>query len=418
MFSPMTQEEKSPIPMMIISDAPTAGSGLARITKDLATRIAIHLSDKFRVCTLGYGGQCSRNLPFHQYTIEGMQDWFIPTIMDTWKDWAGTEKGIVFSIWDLSRLGWLSQPSRSDQLRDKSELREFLINPPFKKWIYAPIDAEGPNSKLTFPLKPILYGFDRVITYSKWASGVIDRTMDVAEEDMPNTHFLPHGIDSEIFYERDREWCRNYFPVITESMSILGKAATPITREEVLIGIVATNQSRKDWHLGIETASILSKIKKVRLWIHTDALERNWSIPALLVDYGMIDKTIVSLGNLQDDKLAQAYSACDITLGIGLGEGFGFPIHESLFCGTPCIHGNYGGAPEWISGPYSHATESLVQPAAYRYEGLYSCKRPVFSVKDWADKAESLIGYRINHNGILDWKALWPEWSHWITQGI
>ena len=109
--------------------------------------------------------------------------------------------------------------------------------------------------------------------------------------------------------------------------------------------------------------------------------------------------------------MACAYSASDITLGIGLGEGYGYPIQESLFCGTPCVHTNYGGAPEYIKND-----DLLVDPIAYRYEGVYACRRPVCSAQDWADKANSLIGKRTNHNSALEWDHLWPKWEAWFRE--
>src|SRR5882672_8536261 len=97
-----------PVPLLIISDAPTAGTGLSRITKDLATRIAVHMPDVFRVATLGYGGPYSRHLPFQQYEMR-MEDWNIHNLPEVWEDHAGAEKGIIFTVWDLSRLLWLSR---------------------------------------------------------------------------------------------------------------------------------------------------------------------------------------------------------------------------------------------------------------------------------------------------------------------
>ena len=83
----------------------------------------------------------------------------------------------------------------------------------------------------------------------------------------------------------------------------------------------------------------------------------------------------------------------------------GYTIHESLFCGTPCLHVNYGGAPQWMVSP-----ELLVEPVAYRYEGSYASKRPVCLAQDWANKANEIIGERVTHNGSIDWDILWPRW--------
>ena len=85
--------EKPPFPLLILSDAPSASTGLGRICRDLATRIHERMSDVCKVATLGYGGPGSCKLGFQQYMIEGMSDWVVPTLPEVWKDFADEEKG-------------------------------------------------------------------------------------------------------------------------------------------------------------------------------------------------------------------------------------------------------------------------------------------------------------------------------------
>lgn len=403
--------------LLIVSDAPSAPTGLGRITRDLATRIHTHLGDLFEVATLGYGGSGDKTLGFFQYTVEGMGlDWIIPSFPEVVDNFFGKEKGIVLFIWDINRVQWFAQPDHSSLLNDNPGLCRWLVNARdnnrYEKWLYTPIDADGPNCKLTFPLQQTLLGFDKILAYGQWAGNVIRDTIGSEESALRDLAYLPHGIDSSVFFETHRSLCRQQFFKITGAHPIL-KQGTAIFDDEVLIGIVATNQSRKDWALGIEVASMLSKKHKVRLWIHTDKYTRNWDIPALLVDFGMLDKTIISLSHIQDEKMAEGYSACDLTLGIGAGEGFGYSIFESLFCGTPCVHGRYGGAPEYMS-----ASGLLVEPIAFRYDGAYSCRRPVFNPLEWYMKANFFIGKRVNHPGELDWENLWPRWQEWLKRGL
>lgn len=183
----------------------------------------------------------------------------------------------------------------------------------------------------------------------------------------------------------------------------------------LLIGIVATNQARKDFGVGIQAVAELAKNRNVFLWIHTDVLERHWSLPALMYDFGLdTEKTVVTCAQYTDEQMAWSYSACDVTLGIGNGEGFGYPIFESLACGTPCIHGDYGGAPEHMP------EQMLVRPATRRIEGVYNCYRCVYDYLDWYSKlcmmpkktGESLLPAH------LDWNNLWPKWSEWLTKGV
>lgn len=394
-----------PVPLLLISDHPSASTGLARITRDLAVRIHEHMSDVFRVGVAGYGGPGSRKFGFAQYNLEGMSDWVLPTLPDIWEDFAGDERGILLVIWDLSRIGWLLRPEMNCE---NPVLRQFLQSKPFQIWTYLPIDASGPNDRLTFPLKESLKGSDRILAYGKWAAGVLDRTMDLPDG---TTQYLPHGIDCSVFYPRDRKYCRAFFVAITQSFSILSNPIGTIDDDEILVSIVSTNQARKDFALGIEAFSILSKSQKARLWIKVDALERHYSIPALLLDYGIADKTMISLSDLSDESLAQAYSASDITFGIA-PEGFGFCMAESLACGTPCITGSYANNIELVPKGMQ------VDPVAFRYEGVYASQRPVYNPHTWAQCASFWLKERTSLDPQYDWNNLWPRWQTWLKEGI
>lgn len=393
---------------MVVSDAPTSGTGFGRITGDIASHIAANLSDVYRVATLGYGGIASRNLNHHHYAAEGMDGWITPSLPEVWDDWAGREKGIVMFISDPSRLQWFSRPELSDELARYPSLKQFLTKPPFQKWIYAPVDASGPNDRLTFPLAQNLFGFDRILAYGKWGEDVIRRTLGDQESEKRGLTSLPHGIDTEIFYPRNKQTSRAFFFSITGASTLRGEKEL-IKPDEALIGIVATNQSRKDFGMALESVAILSRQRKIRLWIHTDALERGWSIPALLVDFGLLDRTVISLGHLPDDSLAKAYSACDIVLGIA-PEGFGYVHVESTACGTPCITGSYAGGAELV------ASEMLVDPVAYRYESIWACRRPVYDSSDWAEQANKWIGQTTYLAPIYDWSENWKGWETWLRE--
>lgn len=415
---------KKPKRLVILSDSPTSGTGLGRITKDLATRIAIHMPDVYRVLTVGYGGVPSPDLPFPQYVIKDLRDdWIFPSLHEVWKNWVGDEEGILLVVWDASRLSWLADPNTFGELtEDLIGLQQWIKKRPFKLWGYLPIDASGPNDRMTFPLMRTLLGFDRLLAYGEFGEGVIRRTIGDEESEKRHLTNLPHGLNSDVFFELPRHLCRKLFFRRTGAQPLINMEVPPIADDEVLIGCICTNQPRKDWSLACETIAILSKTHKVRFWAHTDHLERAWSIPALCVDYGIIDKTVVSLGHLSDNSMAEGYSACDLTIAPGLGEGFGFPIFESMFCGTPVVHGDFGGAPEWMAGHVQglitrQANDPfLVKPIAYRHEGVYACQRPVFSAQDWATKAEDLISKRVNHNGEIDWQNLWPRWETYLRK--
>lgn len=394
-------------PILLIGDAPSAVTGLGRICRDLSLHIHQHLSDIFDVATFGYGGSGDRSLPFPQYSIEGMENWFLPTLPDVWHNFAGDRKGVVLTIWDASRLLWFARPDNPRVSTDK-HMREWLLTRPFERWGYFPMDALGPHGRLSYPLYETIAGFDRVIAYSEWARKMIEKTFGQVESERRSLIALPHGIHTDVFRPQ------RVIPakVFHEGLGFPGPKVEP---GEKIIGIVATNQARKDYGLAIQAVAEVAKDTPVRLFIQTDVLERHWSIPTLLKDYGLLHRAIVNCSQVTDETMAAVYSACDLTLGIGGGEGFGYPIFESLACGTQVITGSYGGQAEWMDQAW------LLPPKMLRLEGVYNCMRPVYEPAFWARQIRTALS--VVRRGVirqsllsaeLDWTNLWPRWEQWL----
>jgi glycosyltransferase involved in cell wall biosynthesis len=223
---------------------------------------------------------------------------------------------------------------------------------------------------------------------------------------------IPHGIDTAMFYPRLPS--RNIFH---SELQFNGPEILP---QEKIIGIIATNQARKDWGLAFNALARLAKEMPIRIYIQTDVLERYWSFPSLVMDYGLMQQTILNTNATSDDTLARIYSTCDLTLGIG-PEGFGYPIFESLACGTPVLAGNYGGHAEHMHGD-NLPPHSLIQPKEMRLEGVYNCERPVYDPAQWAYYAGKMLRTKKTGASLLpahlDWNNLWSRWSDWFIQGI
>ena len=379
-------------PLLFVGDAISSNSGLGRITRDLANRVHHHLGDVFRIATAGYGGTGSRRFPFPQYHFHDVNNWLLPELPAIADDFAEGEELTVMCVWDASRLYWLGIPAMCPM----PHLRRFAERKDVKKWAYSAIDAEGPNGKLPNLLTETYKGFDRVLDYTEFSSKITG-----------HPEHLPHGIDSSVFKPYPKQQAR---------AKLAADGFVGLTDDTFLIGIVATNQARKNWALGFQTAKILlDRGLNVRVWAHTDSVDRYWSIGNLVADYGLHNRVAVTTSRFTDEEMASMYSACSVTLCIG-PEGMGFPAMESLACGVPVIAGSYGGQADYVP------TIMQVDPISYFYDGAFCSKRPVHDPEKWADAAflwdeQGTYPYSILPSE-FDWNELWPRWQSWFMKGV
>jgi len=386
------------IPLLFFGDSPDLQNGLGRIGRDLAC-LATRLP-QFRVGFFGRGGVGSRQLPFVQYNFPETAQWGEYEIERVWKDFAGNQRGVIFSIWDASRLLWFARPD----MMPESSLRQFLMSGAFQRWGYFPVDSLGPGGKLTRLSTETIRGYDRVLAYGAWGAEVIQQSIG---REVP---WIPHGMNLNTWQPRDRKAAR---------------IAMGFDNDALVIGCVMSNQARKDWGLW---ATVIANLRNVypnlKAWAHVDVLERShaWNLHALIADFGLTNSVKITMsGSMSDEELSYFYSATDLTILPSLGEGVGYPILESMACGVPVIHGKYAGGVELI--PFD---TWLVEPAQWRLETIHNCVRPVFRPEDWVSQCNAVLENRsmwpaehcraaIEH---LDWSKLWPScWSRWFEEG-
>ena len=393
-------------PLLLVSDSPYGSTGLGMVTREIAIRIQEHLSDVCYVGVAGYGGEKENKLPFPVYPYSELKNWTIPQLPWIWKQFAGDRKGIIITIWNIAWLPWFTHPENLEP----GELKDFLMSDRFKLWSYVPVDSVCLNERLSNHEEKILRRIDRVLAYTKFGADAIDRTLG---NDLGTTPHIPHGTDSMVFYPRSREDARETL------LSRIGfKTPAKISDDIILIGIFATNTARKDWALGLEVCGrLVQKGYNLGVLVHTDRMKKDWNLTELCLGFGLQGRTIESTQPLDRKEIPWLYAACDATLGIGSGEGFGMPIAESMAMGIPVVHGRYAGGAEFMP------QEWLVEPCGWRYEGFYSNKRPVFNVDDWVKVVESIM---IPNNELrtsflskdLIWDAVWPLWDKWIREGL
>lgn len=363
-----------------LGDAPSLKSGLGRITRDLSALTA--QLPEYRVACIGRGGIYSSQIGLPQYLFPESHGFGNDTLMEyVDADFAHGKPLIVCAIWDPARLLWLS---RGEWYR-KNQHRVRL-------WAYVPVDSASINGRLMRSEIAALEPFERVLAYGEFGARVLSASLG------REIDWLPHGMSTDVFQPRDRQAAR-----VALGMSVRDK----------VVGCVMTNQIRKDWNCAIAALAMLPGWK---MWAHVDVLERHWSLLNLIEEYGVADRIKVTLsGELNDTELSYHYSACDVSI-LPSAEGYGYPIAESLACGTPVIHTKYGG------GVWDEMPVVYVPPNNLRIEGLFNSARPVLDPNGWADAITGNLPIAEECRAAvahLDWKLLWPgRWKKWIMAGV
>jgi glycosyltransferase involved in cell wall biosynthesis len=415
-------------PLLILSDSVSTNSGLARIARELATRIHQHLPE-FRVATCGLGGGYTASVPFPNYPVSirpGHNPTVVEDLPQIWADFtdspatnscaagsratAGSHTGgILLAIWNSSWLEWLANPYTLPE----GKLKDFLIADPFERWAYLPQDGHCANLLLPESQAKIVASFDRVLGYNHYGADLMTRSVAPYpnhKQQRPFPH-LPHGTDTSVFYPRDRAEARRYFPTRVANSPI----DLPIREGAFMLGVNATNTPRKDWHLAFEVAAELKmRGRNVGIWAHTNTSRAYWDISDLARIFQLSDRMMLTTHQLTDEQLAWGYSAMDCVLGIASGGGWELVHSEALACGTPVVHGNYAGGAEFLP------KEFLVEPKIYRGEGAFSMQRPHFAASDWADAVERAVEMRqlAKLPSYISWDEAWPQWVEWLLRGV
>lgn len=379
------------IPLLIIGDDPALQTGLARIARDLCKVIlkSSALCEQVDLAVLGCGADADQDFAVEEGLIKVFR------MSPPYESCGETDmerlervffrgrKPIIWPTWDATRSLWIRRPG----------LTCFKTRP--TAWGYFPFDSVGP-----FNLQPrcvinYLKDFDRIAVPSKFAADSLGN--------LPCRVF-PHGYYKESFNPKESKLGREMLKVPE--------------RVKHIVGVVATNQSRKDWGMVFQVcAMLLDSRKDLHFWFHTDSLDRCWNFMFFLHEFNLVNHVTVTPKS-PDEAMANMYSACSVTIAPGLGEGFGYPILESIACGTPVVHGAYGAGAEIIN---NSGLGKIVYPEAMRWEATsFPVQRPVYSAKDWKTKILQAIEMkgRTPYTKDYMWENLGRHWEAWIQEGI
>lgn len=356
-------------PILVMGDAPNLPSGLARIARDLTAHL-FHSGYKVAQLGLGYDGQ-----PFdwRVYPLWDADEWGKDDLKRVWEWHCGDTPGVLLTVWDPARCFGASGVEINGE-----------------RWGYFAVDAANIHDKISGPAEEGLRRYSRVLAYGEWGAGVLSRTLG------RKVPWLPHGINKDVFKIREEGPPRNF------------------------IGAVATNQPRKDWSVVFEVFRDYHAQSDLNFWVHIDKpMTQAWVLHQLILDYEIdVDRLLVTQ-EITDEMLAGLYNQCLFTVAPGLGEGFGYPIVESLACGAPVVHVDHAGGAELIPVP-----GWKMQPASWRREGSYCLVRPVLESVDVlrayraayeAASREETKWYCAGAVAHLDWENLWPYWAKWLA---
>lgn len=130
-----------------------------------------------------------------------------------------------------------------------------------------------------------------------------------------------HIPDQYVLYVGDVNWNKNVLGLLQAWKHVRAKQSKQSGLKLVLVGSAFTDTSLP------ETRSILKEI---------DALG--------------LSKSVVRSGFVKNEDMASVYAGAKCTVLPSWYEGFGFPVLESMACGTPVVATNRGSVPE-IAGP-------------------------------------------------------------------
>lgn len=413
--------DETRIPFIVYGDGPRVPSGLARIARDLTARLWAEQEELgIRLAQVGVdwpGGWHWQAWDFcgFQPTPSDQGRGAVAMVVEDLRKETGA-RPIVLMIMDPARC--------YDLTRKVGNPGEVDLEPEIDAefWGYFPIDSHNQNGAIGGPAARAVADCQRVLAYGRYGADILKRTQAMVYAARPGAvappiQYLPHGLEPHVFHPGvplDRA---------SEAFQAWARAVPP---NALRIGAVATNQPRKDLGLLFTTvAQLRSQGYPVAVWLHTDKLTHAWDVGELAATCALRrEEVAISIEEERDEQLAARYAWSDVTIAPGLGEGFGYPIVESLACGTPVVHGKYAGGVELVPYP-----GWLVDPVAWRLESLYALQRPVFHPKDMADAVlraysaaqqdpPGMAQYCSGSVAHLSWQHLWPRWRKWIQTGL
>lgn len=408
------------IPFILVGDLPGQPTGLSRIATDVGARLWAARA-QLGIDLVQVAASAEGPLPLHGVDVAGAPwpvrafaqggNWGAQALSAVRARFPDDQPLVVLSCgWPLDRVFDVAQTIARWADTGGTE-NEHL-------WTYTTLDGANRHGKVAGPMREALAASARVAVAGLYAKGVVKATGVMPPAWADNIAVLPHGLNLDVW----RPWKTNSDQYRAAQILYGDLRVTQACRP--VLGCVATNYARKDLPLFFSVLrGLLDAGESIRGWLHVDTEVRDWSVPQLAEDFGVDARHLTVTTALSESDLATCYAGCAVTLAVGRGEGFGYPIVESLACGTPCVAINAaeGGAHvggsyripvgrEEIVGPYG-IVRPMVNPASALPIVVEALERRRVAPLDEAARCVDDVQY-------LDWRVQWPHWERWIAQGL
>ncbi len=200
---------------------------------------------------------------------------------------------------------------------------EFAISLPCPWLPLFPVDGRPAPPPVVDAVRPAEYP----TVYSKF--GV--RMMHEAGLDC---HYIPHGIDTVVFYPGDKQAVRQRFGIAPDAFMVLMVAANQ--GQPSRKAFAEALEAFRDFHADHPNSFIYLQTQRNALGqgVLLDLLIKQLGLPRTAVRF--CNQDALAMG-MPDTHIADLYRAADVLLSPSMGEGFGLPIAEAQACGCPVI---------------------------------------------------------------------------------
>jgi len=255
------------------------------------------------------------------------------------------------------------------------------------------------------------------VLYGEWAREAYMRSLpeQYREDAFNRSRVIKHGVDLKVFHPYPKMFARKQFGFPDD-----------LAENAFVVGMVATNQSRKDWP-GIARAmgEFMRRHDNVYFFPWTKffpAEMDGWDLERLFALHMPINR-IIRNGDLDNDFVMshdvvnKFYAALDVHVLMHHGEGCGLPHLEAQAAGTPALAVNYAGIVDYFSQPWLK-----IRPK-FNTTGVRNCiERPDGDQKQLVQKLEALyadpeLRLRIGRKSVPYARAHW-DWDDLAEQWV